>query len=297
MRLRCGSGAAAVLFALLIAFYSWQLWVATVHQKHYPTHQNADHSATGEIQPSAPEERIAYWTAWLTGFTGLLAFVSAIQIGFLIRADKTARIMAETAQAQTHKMGDWADSAAKQILIAGRQTDIQEKQHAIGRLQFFAMHRPKIILREAIIGTVLEGEPIHVIMNIVNIGSTTGIIVHSTVNVRIVPPGKQFILSGSTVDIYDDLGPITLVAGQSVLIPYPKPDAPKYQAHKFTLRSYPIATGNFIERRDSDIILTGQLLYEDEIGTQRRTAFFRILDLERRRFYLVPNEPDLDYSD
>jgi len=39
------------------------------------------------------------------------------------------------------------------------------------------------------------------------------------------------------------------------------------------------------------------LLYVDEIGTQRRTAFLRILKPERQRFYPVSDEPDLDYSD
>jgi hypothetical protein len=64
------------------------------------------------------------------------------------------------------------------------------------------------------------------------------------------------------------------------------------------MKSYSTAfVDKFIERRDVETILTGQLIYIDEIGTQRRTAFIRILKPERQRFYPVADEPDLDYSD
>jgi hypothetical protein len=44
------------------------------------------------------EDPVAFYTFILSLFTGLLAFVSGIQIYFLIRADQTARIPAEAAR-------------------------------------------------------------------------------------------------------------------------------------------------------------------------------------------------------
>src|SRR5271167_2472829 len=187
-----GGRVAVVLFALLAVFYSWQIWIIPVQPEHRAYHRGPQSGTHEVVAPETSDERIADYTEALAAFTALLVIISGCQIWFLTRADKTARIMAETAQAQTAKMGDWADSAAKQMAIVGRQTDIQEKQHAIAHLQFFAMHRPKIILREAIVGSFLEGEEIKVLMTIANIGSTPATIVHSTVYVRFVPPGKHF---------------------------------------------------------------------------------------------------------
>lgn len=53
-------------------------------------------------QTETPDDRIAKYTLWLAILTGGLVVVSGIQGYFLLRADKTARITAEAAQAQTH---------------------------------------------------------------------------------------------------------------------------------------------------------------------------------------------------
>lgn len=62
-----------------------------------PAPHGAGQSAQGNVEPFSPEERLARYTLWLERFTGLLAFVSAIQICFLIRADLTARRSADAA--------------------------------------------------------------------------------------------------------------------------------------------------------------------------------------------------------
>jgi hypothetical protein len=292
------------LLACIFSFFANEIWRSSKDNRALVVHDPIKHGYIARHDNIfadgwnwTTEDPVSFYTSILALFTGVLVVISAIQIRFLIRADQTARLMAETAQAQTGKMGDSAESAAKQMLITAQQTDIQEKQHALGRLQFFALHRPKIILREAVIGSMLEGEKIKVILHIANVGSTVGKIVHSTVNVRLIG-GTQLILSGSSVELSDDLGRITLEAGQSKLISYPKDDAPVYQAERLRLKSYPtVRDREYIQKRDAEIILTGQLLYVDEIGTQRRTAFLGILKPERQRFYPVLDEPDLDYSD
>lgn len=55
-----------------------------------------------EKQPKATpsaDELVAHYTQWLAYSTGALVLVSAAQIGFLIRADKTGRLAAEAAKA------------------------------------------------------------------------------------------------------------------------------------------------------------------------------------------------------
>src|SRR5208283_5284405 len=90
-------------------------------------------------------------------FTGVLAFVSFVQIIYLRRADviagnsaSAAQSLAIAAKEQSTRMGDWT-------AIAAAQTDIQTKQHAVGRLQYLATHRPRLRIRHV---TVCSGPPI-----------------------------------------------------------------------------------------------------------------------------------------
>jgi hypothetical protein len=52
--------------------------------------QSAGQSPKAKVKPPSPDDRIADYTLWLERFTGALAFVSSIQIFFLVRADRTA---------------------------------------------------------------------------------------------------------------------------------------------------------------------------------------------------------------
>jgi hypothetical protein len=58
----------------------------------------APHNGSKQETRETPDDRLANYTWWLTVFTGLLAAVSTFQIAFLTRADKTARLAAESAQ-------------------------------------------------------------------------------------------------------------------------------------------------------------------------------------------------------
>ena len=171
--------------------------------------------------PISAEDRIADYTWWLSAFTLGLAAVSSLQIFFLIRADKTARLMAQTAKVQTEKMGEWANIAEKQMLIAGQQTDIQLKQHAVGRLQFIADKRPRLHVRHVVVGIPLARDPEKITgsLVVVNQGGTEARILDSrcriywdSVGLPMDPPlydAKSLPLHGP------DDGPI--VAGASII--------------------------------------------------------------------------------
>jgi hypothetical protein len=85
------------LFVAWISFGSWYSWYSSVP----PTYKQAieqSHDRTGNGGAKiTPDERIANYTWWVAAFTFALAFVSAFQLFFLTRADKTARIAAEAA--------------------------------------------------------------------------------------------------------------------------------------------------------------------------------------------------------
>jgi ABC-type Fe3+ transport system permease subunit len=58
-------------------------------------------SSQSESISESSNDKITNYTWWLAVLTGALAVVSAIQIGFLIRADNTSRIIANATKAGT----------------------------------------------------------------------------------------------------------------------------------------------------------------------------------------------------
>ena len=92
----------AIALALLLGF-------ATAKGTGQPTDQQAqNHTNSAAVNQSPPSESfwqwtthdaVAFYTFVLSLFTGALVLVSAVQIWFLIRADKTARISADAAKA------------------------------------------------------------------------------------------------------------------------------------------------------------------------------------------------------
>ena len=108
---------------------------------HYRYEDNVHRNpASTESVQDISAETIAYYTKVLAWFTVILAGASVIQGWMLIRADATLKDHA----AQLKRASDFTET---QNAIISAQTDIQQKQHAIGRLQFLATHRPKLIVR------------------------------------------------------------------------------------------------------------------------------------------------------
>jgi len=56
------------------------------------------YQAQNETTPVSADDRIANYNYWLTVITGVLAVVAVIQIGFLIRSDRNAKISADAAR-------------------------------------------------------------------------------------------------------------------------------------------------------------------------------------------------------
>jgi hypothetical protein len=167
-------------------------------------------------------------------------------------------------------------------------------------------------LREAIIGSVLEGDRIGITMNFANIGETAGVIVRSMVDVEVIEMGTDRLYLHGSVEAFNEVGPTPLGPGMERLVPYehlhkrPNSDklTPIWNAEKFAVKTFVTrdgATGQKIAKTRYTFVidLVGQIVYVDgsDPPIPRRTAFRRRLKPERQRFYRIEDEPDLDYAD
>jgi hypothetical protein len=88
----------SVVFVLLAAWLLVGSLLAPPNQRAIESGSYGTQESGRKIaMPNSAEDRIADYTWWLSAFTLALVVVSAVQIRFLIRADKTARIAAEAA--------------------------------------------------------------------------------------------------------------------------------------------------------------------------------------------------------
>ena len=96
--------------------------------------------------------------------------------------------------------------ARRAMSAAEASAKATERFAAISEREFVVAHRPKVILREAIIGSVLEGQPIAVIFTLANVGETPGTIVQSQVGVEIVNERVERPFFLGSVEPYNELG-------------------------------------------------------------------------------------------
>jgi hypothetical protein len=108
--------------------------------------------------------------------------------------------------------------ARKAIDAARKAALATEKQVAISEREFIAAHRPRVILREAIVGPYLEGGPINVVFALANIGEAHATIFRSQVNLEVVGEHvvRPFFLG--SIEPLNELGTIILEPGQQVLL-------------------------------------------------------------------------------
>ena len=74
-------------------------------------------------------------------FVGIFTFILA---AFTWMLRQTTVDLADAGERQIGIANQMADLAGQQVAITATQTDIQKRQHAVGRLEFFATHRPEI---------------------------------------------------------------------------------------------------------------------------------------------------------
>ena len=236
-------------------------------------------------------QRQADWskkTFWLSVVGAIAIFVT---VGFTIVAARAAQRSADNAVFQTKLI----------------------------RAEYTSTHRPRVILREAIVEALVPGSSVMVIMVLANIGETPASIIYSQVGVEAVEEGDQRLLTNTLADNPDeeepllrrrsvetsnDIGQFTIEAGGQRTISLGTGNTTLiWDPDVFGERFQPVFAGEAMVIKVvspiSSVHLFGQFGYTDEAGVVRRTAFRRYLRSSRQRFYRLPNnyEPDLDYTD
>jgi hypothetical protein len=262
------------------------------HQPPYAQQQTATNPATDhEGDKLAIDRSIARYTLWLAGFTAVLAIST---IGLWLTTIVSGR-------KQSADMSRMADIAEKQKLISGLQTDIQSKQHAIGRLQFLATHRPRLRIRHVNLHEGAEplgfiswdhGDEVKGSLIVVNAGGTKATIVESRYRIYFsrtgLPAGEapydttfqDLLIPGQELDV-----------GESCVIPL------KDKIEMWG-DSIPTEDGRTLRRFEQEgwsVYVMGQIRYRDEGGAERFMGFCRKRMSNGR--YRPVKSPDYEYED
>jgi hypothetical protein len=170
-----------------------------------------------------------------------------------------------------------------QIALIGRQTDLSEKQHGLAREEYFATHRPRVMVRR--VSTVLVmNQPSTISFTIVNTGEAA--VKNCTWN------GQIMMLKG--------IGSIHTV----VYFNYMEADSHNELLrvgegiHRVLLDRVTLQPDEIIDIENGNSVLhvLGYVAYTDILDVTRRTGFFRYYDPKRQRFGIV-NDPEYEYHD
>jgi hypothetical protein len=242
---------------------------------------------------------LATYTKLLFIATGILAVITAglVIVGFLQVRDAKESISAAVKSAAAAEKA--ANAAEAQTAIIGAQTDIITKQHAVGRLQFLATHRPRLRIRHVTIvdgshighPTIFfsHGEDVKGSLTVVNIGGTKAIIIDSRYRIYFSKQGlpiatyfdetfPNLLLPGHALDVGESCA---IVIADKIVMDPPRP------GDGMELRAF---------ERDSWVIyVMGQIRYQDEGGADRFIGFCRIRGGDGR--FRAVNDPDYEYED
>ena len=87
-----------VAFAFVVISLAGLSIHGSIHQQNKAKSNGPRNESSKIERPITPDERIANYTEALAYLTAVLSFVSIIQLGFLLRADRTARLSADAAK-------------------------------------------------------------------------------------------------------------------------------------------------------------------------------------------------------
>jgi len=209
--------------------------------------KNSENKRADLTPKETTDERLADYTLWLVIVTGGLVVIAAIQTRLLFNSDKTAK--------------ELVSITGSQMAIAARQTDIIEKQHAIGRLQFIATHRPRVVVR--FIQGSTQDDPPSVFVTVVNIGVGEATIVQFGGDIGWKRELASTVFTGSIFAGPKPISPIILQSGER---------------HTFEI------TGRATTTLGRHMAVLGAIRYADAAGVERETGFCRYYDNVRSRF-------------
>jgi hypothetical protein len=161
------------------------------------------------------------------------------------------------------------------------------QQTELGRAEFIATQRPKLIVRAVYIEPNVNG---FIQYSIVNIGGSRATIIESWILAEIISSrgAPQSLLPTG----HSDLGRLTFAPGEFRDLSYLINDG----TVQLMLR-LPNNRFDFNESQPGgDLYFSGALVYEDDVGNRRRSVFRRKWDMGGKGFLRVA-DPDLEYAD
>lgn len=210
---------------------------------------------------------MADYAGLLDLFTLALLGVAILQVWLGFRTDRTARLGLEIAN--------------RQMLIQGKQTDIVEKQHAVGRLQFIATHRPRLVIRDVHIGDTGYVAPVVIMATVANLGATAATVVRSTgFGCVAEEPLPWPRLTGDTPNPFGDA---TIGDGKSVRVSI---------STDYTNASL----GDWKRNPGWSLYFIGSIVYSDDAGNIREVRFARRYDSRTGRFTAI-SDPDYEVEE
>ncbi|MFZ6767520.1 hypothetical protein ACO0LM_10575 [Undibacterium sp. Di26W] len=216
------------------------------------------------------ESDLVCYTFWLMIFTALLFSVTFLLWFATYRLSRDAR-----------STGD------RQASDMNRSLEIAENSVKLARDEFIASHRPKLILRDATSKQDM-GAPIFVRYIIANIGESDATIVTGALSVHFFK-GYQFgpdnlpeLNNGDS-----NIDPLVIKAGEQYSLQY---NASIGWASNND-------TGTIFSEGEYGLFFSGQIVYADSRGTQRRTGFRRKYISGQHRFLTTETGTHYEYQD
>jgi hypothetical protein len=232
-------------------------------------------------------------TAFLALGTGALVVVRFSQV----RDAKESIAAAVKSAAAAEKA---ANAAESQTAIIGDQTDIIVKQHAVGRLQFLAAHRPRLRVRHVSIDDgshvglptffFSHGAEIKGGLVVVNVGGSPAKIIETRYRIFFSKNGLPIAAPYDTDFRFNLLLPEQVLAvGESCATPISDKIAmePPPPGIDVDLRAF--------ERDGWKIYVMGQIRYQDDGGSDRFMWFCRERESDGR--FRAVDDPDYEYED
>jgi hypothetical protein len=226
---------------------------------------------------------------FVAAFTGLLVFVTWRLVTSTNKLWKAGERQIEIAR-------QVAEITDKQLSVAATQTDILQKQHAVGRLAYLADKRPRLLVRHVVLNPDIIGkidEPDTVVTGslvLVNIGNIEAKITRSRYRVFWTDEGlpMDLDLEGEEADelVFSPSDP--LAGGGSCSYPF-------FSSKRLGSDAEDIEDGS------CKLYVVGYVKYTDLADIERFMGFCRVYrrieKIGTSARFIVENDPDYEYQD
>ena len=240
-------------------------------------HEQEAANETAKSKKEEADEALAYYTLWLMGFTGVLAFAT---IGLGIA---------------TVGLYFTGEKQLKAVMRAGlRQSRDTKESIRLARDEFLSTHRPKIRIKHCVVtGDIWQNEPIIIALTCVNHGTSDAFLQQIGVKYFVVRNDRQLPIEPEI--------PAVFGAGKERL----------RGGLNYTFGG--INSGRVLTPRENDAIqkaearlfCVGYVSYFDGADRMRITGFCRVLTFPKSASiahrdncrFSVFNDPDYEYED